>query len=70
MQGLKLGGLDDCIISTMWCPSRLFNLRTLARRYLKVEPLVVGENVELGIAVRIQKPSEAGADRLVNALGG
>jgi type III pantothenate kinase len=30
----------------------------------------VGENAELGIAVRIEKPSEAGADRLVNALGG
>jgi type III pantothenate kinase len=37
---------------------------------LKVEPLVVGENAELGIPIRIQKPSEAGADRLVNAIGG
>ena len=34
------------------------------------EPLVVGENAELGIEVRIEKPSEAGADRLVNAIGG
>ena len=25
---------------------------------------VVGENVELGVEVRIEKPSEAGADRL------
>jgi type III pantothenate kinase len=51
-------------------PQSLFNLRNLARRYLHVEPLVVGENAELGIPVRIQKPSEAGADRLVNAIGG
>jgi type III pantothenate kinase len=69
MQGLSLGGLDDCIISSV-VPQSVFNLRTLSRRYLKVEPLVVGENVELGIEVRIDKPSEAGADRLVNALGG
>ncbi|MFY8139194.1 MAG: type III pantothenate kinase, partial [Caulobacter sp.] len=41
----------------------------LSRRYLQVEPLIVGENAELGIAVRIDKPSEAGADRLVNAIG-
>jgi type III pantothenate kinase len=34
-----------------------------------VEPLVIGENAELGIEVRIDKPSEAGADRLVNAIG-
>jgi type III pantothenate kinase len=31
--------------------------------------MVIGENVDLGIAVRIEKPSEAGADRLVNAVG-
>jgi type III pantothenate kinase len=31
--------------------------------------MVIGENVDLGIEVRIEKPSEAGADRLVNAVG-
>jgi type III pantothenate kinase len=29
----------------------------------------VGENADLGIEIRILKPSEAGADRLVNAIG-
>jgi type III pantothenate kinase len=51
-------------------PQSIFNLRNLSRRYLKVEPLVIGDNAELGIEVRIEKPSEAGADRLVNAIGG
>jgi len=69
MQGLALSSLDGCIISSV-VPQSLFNLRNLARRYLHVEPLVIGENARLGIAVRIDKPSEAGADRLVNALGG
>lgn len=68
MSGLQLGILDACIISSV-VPQSIFNLRNLARRYLHVEPLVVGENAELGIEVRIDKPSEAGADRLVNALG-
>lgn len=68
MAGLTLNGFDGCIISSV-VPQSIFNLRNLARRYLHVEPLVVGENVDLGIAVRIGKPSEAGADRLVNALG-
>lgn len=68
MAGLALGVLDACIISTV-VPQSLFNLRNLARRYLQVEPMVIGENVELGIEIRIQKPSEAGADRLVNAIG-
>jgi type III pantothenate kinase len=69
MQALTMADIDDCIISSV-VPQSLFNLRNLARRYLKVEPLVVGENAELGIPIRIQKPSEAGADRLVNAIGG
>jgi type III pantothenate kinase len=68
MQGLKLASIDACIISSV-VPQSIFNLRNISRRYLHVEPLVVGENAELGIPIRIQKPSEAGADRLVNAIG-
>jgi type III pantothenate kinase len=68
MQGLKLTDLTACIISSV-VPQSIFNLRNLSRRYLHVDPLVIGENAELGIEVRIDKPSEAGADRLVNAIG-
>ena len=68
MAGLQLGVFSGCIISSV-VPQSIFNLRNLARRYLHVEPLVVGENAELGIDIRIDKPSEAGADRLVNAIG-
>ncbi len=68
MGGLSLGVVDGCIISSV-VPQSIFNLRNLSRRYLHVEPMVVGENVDLGIEIRIQKPSEAGADRLVNAIG-
>ena len=30
---------------------------------------MIGENAVLGVEIRIDKPSEAGADRLVNAVG-
>ncbi|HEX4711300.1 type III pantothenate kinase [Phenylobacterium sp.] len=68
MAGLQLGVFNACIISSV-VPQSIFNLRNLSRRYLHVEPLVIGENAELGIDVRIDKPSEAGSDRLVNAIG-
>ena len=68
MENLKLSDIDDCIISTV-VPQGLFNMRNFARRYLGVEPFVIGENVVLGVEVRIPKPSEVGADRLVNAVG-
>jgi type III pantothenate kinase len=67
-QGMGLDRLSACIISTV-VPQALFHLRNLSRRYLNTEPMVVGEGIELGIDIRIDKPSEAGADRLVNAIG-
>ena len=68
LQGLKLSDLDACIVSSV-VPQSVFNLRNLSRRYLGGEPLVVGENVDLGMEVRIARPAEAGADRLVSAIG-
>jgi type III pantothenate kinase len=68
MQGLGFRAIDAVIISSV-VPQSIFNLRNLSRRYFNVEPLVIGENANLGIDVRIEKPSEAGADRLVNAIG-
>lgn len=68
MSGLDLKALDGCIISSV-VPQSIFNLRNLSRRYLDVEPMVIGQNVDLGMEARIDKLSEAGADRLVNAIG-
>lgn len=69
LSGLSFGDLTACIISTV-VPQALFNLRNLSRRYINAEPMVIGEDgLRLGIDVRIDKPNEAGADRLVNAVG-
>jgi type III pantothenate kinase len=69
MANLSLGELTGCIISSV-VPQSIFNLRNLSRRYIRTEPLVIGDNAKLGIEILIEKPSEAGADRLVNAVGG
>ena len=69
MHGFDFKAIDDCIISSV-VPQSLFNLRKLAQRYFNKTPYVVGDNTNIGIEVRIGKPSEAGADRLVNAVGG
>lgn len=68
LKGMRFDALTGCIISSV-VPQSIFNLRNLSRRYLRVEPLVIGENVSIGPTPRILKPSEAGADRLVNAVG-
>ena len=61
--------IDACVISCV-VPQALFNFRNLARRYFATEPLVVGEpSVELGVPIRIPRPEQVGADRLVSAIG-
>ena len=69
LEGLKMEAIDGAIISTV-VPQALFSLQTLCRRYFKCEPLVIGaSDVELGIEIRISQPRQAGADRIVNAVG-
>ena len=40
----------------------------LARRYLHVEPIVVGPGVKTGVRLAVDNPREVGADRVVNVL--
>jgi len=69
MQGLSFDAISGCVISTV-VPQSLFNMRNLARRHLKVEPMIIGEpDINIGIGVRIDNPKEVGADRLVNCVG-
>jgi len=68
MAGYKLSDINQCIISTV-VPQSLFHWRNLSRRYFNCDPFVIRHDNIPGVEVRISKPSEAGADRLVNAVG-
>jgi len=68
LQGLSFRDLDRVIIATV-VPAALFDLRTMCRRYLHCEPIVIGSpEVALGIEVHVDRPDTVGADRLVNAV--
>jgi len=68
MGGFKLSDVAECIISNV-VPQSLFHFRNLSRRYFNCEPFVVTAATIPGVDVRIPKPGEVGADRLVNAVG-
>jgi type III pantothenate kinase len=69
LKGLRLDDIGATIISTV-VPQALFSLQTLCRHYFNSEPLVIGAiDVELGMQIRITDPRQAGADRIVNAVG-
>ncbi len=68
--GLRGLGVDDVrgVIISCVVPSTLYNIEKAVRRYLHVEPLVVGSGIRSGMRVRTDNPREVGADRIVNAV--
>ena len=69
LQGRAFADVLSCVISSV-VPQALFNFRNLSRRYLKVEPLIVGApETKLGVEVRVNRPEQVGADRLVTTIG-
>ncbi len=68
LEGLTPDDVDGAIIANV-VPPTMYALTTLCTRYFKVAPLVVGEpGVDVGVEVRIERPDQVGADRLVNAV--
>ncbi|MDA0780819.1 MAG: type III pantothenate kinase [Rickettsiales bacterium] len=66
--GFSKNDINDVIISSV-VPQNIFSLKTLSRKHLNTEPLIIGEDeVFLGIDIKLDKPSEVGADRLVNSI--
>ncbi|WP_149537365.1 type III pantothenate kinase [Siccirubricoccus phaeus] len=65
--GLKPAEIDRCAIGTV-VPAALYNLRRLSREWFSVEPLIARSTVEWGFEIRVDRPQEVGADRLLNSL--
>lgn len=69
MEGLELSHIKACIVSSV-VPQAKFNFRNLSRRYFDAEPVFVGDpETKIGVPIRIRRPEQVGADRLVTAIG-
>ena len=49
-------------------PPVMYTLINAIRKYLRVQPVIAGRDVDIGIENRYANPREVGADRLVNAV--
>jgi type III pantothenate kinase len=65
--GLKSAEISRCAIGTV-VPAALYNLRRLSREWFDCEPLIARATVDWGFDIRVDRPQEVGADRLLNAL--
>ena len=68
LDGITHQSITGVILSTV-VPQTLFPIQRFCQQYLECEPFVIGkDNVDIGIEVKIDRPEEVGADRLVNAV--
>ncbi len=68
LEGLSFIDLDAAIIATV-VPAVLFDLRDMCRKYLKTEPLRVGDPaLDIGPRPNVDRPESVGADRLCNTV--
>ena len=69
LKSLSLKDINSIIIANV-VPETEFNLQHLCEQYFCLHPMIVGDkDLNLGIDIHIDEPSELGADRIVNAVG-
>lgn len=67
-ENINSNNIKAAIMSSV-VPQANFALRMLTRKYFGTELMIVGEpELKLDIQIRIDRPREVGADRLVNAI--
>ncbi|HIJ83053.1 MAG: Type III pantothenate kinase [Magnetococcales bacterium] len=59
--------VEAVILASVVPPIQSALVRAL-KRYLKIQPLIVGPGIKTGITIRYNNPREVGADRIVNAV--
>lgn len=59
----------DVVISSV-VPELVHQLTAMSRRFLKKEPMIVGEGTRTGLAMRVDNPREVGSDRVADAVAG
>ncbi len=65
--GLRPAEIERAVIGTV-VPAALYNLRRLCRDWFDVEPLIARSTLDWGFKIKVERPQEVGADRLLNAL--
>jgi type III pantothenate kinase len=66
--GLSFKEIKDAIVSSVVADAN-FNLNRLCEKHFGVTPVIVGQDaIALDIKVKIKKPEEMGADRLLHAM--
>ena len=61
-----LTDIEDVIISSV-VPKIMYAFTNSIRKYLLIEPMIVGPGIKTGISIKTESPKELGADKIVDA---
>ncbi len=64
--GATTAEIEDVIISSV-VPKIMYAFTNSIRKYLLIEPIIIGPGVKTGISVKMESPKEIGADKIVDA---
>lgn len=64
---IDISDIEAVVIASV-VPPIMYSLEHAIRKYLKLEPIVVGPGIKTGINIKYENPREVGADRIVNAV--
>ncbi len=67
LDGLDMAAIDGCAISCV-VPPLTNQFREMVTRYLNVQPIILGPDVDTGLQYCIDTPNELGADRIANSM--
>jgi len=67
-KGLSVKGITGVIISTV-VPNIMHSFVNGIRKYINIEPMIVGPGIKTGIDIRTESPKEVGADRIIDLAG-
>ncbi len=66
---IRVPDIEAVIVSSV-VPPIMYSLEHAIKKYINVEPMVVGPGIKTGINIKYDNPKEVGADRIVNAVAG
>jgi len=64
---VSIQDVESVIISSV-VPNIMYSLTNGIRKYLHIEPMIVGAGMKTGINLLMENPKEMGADRIVNLV--
>jgi len=66
-QSHKVEDIEDVVIGSV-VPNIMYSFVNGIRKYLHVEPIIVGPGIKTGIKINTENPKEVGADLIVDAV--